>query len=271
MPLAILFVNKRRDLHGIMTEQVIERLNSLGCICRVYDDSPKAFENADFAVTLGGDGTILKCADMASLYDVPILGVNLGRLGFMAELETDELELLEKVVYGDYQTDTRMMLDVTVMNGGTVRHTDCALNDAVVSGAKSRVVELLIAVQNEPLTSYFGDGVIVSTPTGSTAYAWSAGGAIIEPHIENIEITPICPHNLRARPIILSGDNSIQVTPLYIHGYSAYLTVDGHESVPLNEGEHVRISRSSRVCKLIRVKKRNFYKIIAEKLGGGEI
>jgi len=268
MPLAILFVNKRRDSRLVVADQVIDKLGSLGCVCRVYEDEPEVFANADFAVTLGGDGTLLECAGIASRYDVPILGINLGHLGFMAELDLDQLDLLEHVTAKRYKLDTRMMLDVSIISGGVPRYTDFALNDAVVSGGQ-RVVELMVSAQREPLTVFSGDGIIVSTPTGSTAYACSAGGAIIEPHIENIAVTPICPHDLHARQIILSGESSVQITPIYTRGHSAFLTVDGRGGVALDDGEYVEVSRSERVCKLIRVKKRNFYKIISEKLLGG--
>ena len=270
MPLAVLFVNTRRDPDFAVTGRVKDRLGVLGCVCRVYEDEPVIFEKADFAVTLGGDGTILKCAGIAARYDVPVLGINLGRLGFMAELDIDELDLLELAAAGKYQLDTRMMLDVSIINDGAARYTDCALNDAVVSGAQ-RVVDLAVSANGEPLTRFMGDGVIVSTPTGSTAYACSAGGAIIEPHIENIAVTPICPHNLHIRQLILSGGSAVQITPLGTSGYGAFLTVDGRGGVPLETGEHAEITRSERVCKLIRVKKRNFYKIISEKLGGGSL
>ncbi|MCL1820994.1 MAG: NAD(+)/NADH kinase [Oscillospiraceae bacterium] len=270
MPNAVIYASRV----GVpaLTEQVIGQLKSLGCDCRVFEDKPEVFENADFAVTLGGDGTILRCAALASHYDVPILGINHGRLGFMAELEAHETRLLERAVNGDYKLDVRMMLDVAVMRDGEPCYNDTALNDAVVSGGQtSRVVELMILAQNEPLTSFLGDGVIVSTPTGSTAYAYSAGGAVIEPHIENIAITPICPHNMRSRQLILSGGSDVQVTPLHNKGHSAFLTVDGRGGVSLNIGEYVEIVRSKRVCKLIRVKDRNFYQIISEKLGGREL
>jgi NAD+ kinase len=270
MPLAILFVNKRRDPALAVTGRVIDKLSTLGCVCRVYEDEPEIFENADFAVTLGGDGTILGCAGIAAQYGVPILGINLGHLGFMAELDIDELDLLESVTTKKYQLDTRMMLDVSVKSKGESRYTDCALNDAVVSG-EQRIVELMVSAQKEPLTVFLGDGVIVSTPTGSTAYACSAGGAIIEPHIENIAVTPICPHDLHMRQLILSGDSTVQITPLHVRGYSAFLTVDGHGGLFLNEGEHVEISRSKRVCKLIRVKNRNFHMILHEKMGEGRL
>jgi NAD+ kinase len=176
MPLAVIYVNKRRDPNYAVTEQVISKLGELGCVCRVYENEPEIFKNADFAVTLGGDGTILGCAGIASRYDVPILGINLGHLGFMAELDLHELDLLEDVTAEKYQLDTRMMLDVLIINNGKPRYSDCALNDAVVSG-KRRIVELMVSAKKEPLTVFLGDGVIISTPTGSTAYACSAGGA----------------------------------------------------------------------------------------------
>ena len=208
----VLSPNPYRD-KGLKTAQNAERvLRQAGvetCMCfpfeleREHVEVPahleflpeeEAFRNADLLVCFGGDGTILHAAKDAQRHGIPALGVNLGSVGFMAELESDQLSLLERLPQGKYRTEERMMLDVSVRREGRTIYRDLALNDAVITkGAVARIIDLEVKADGVSVGRFAGDGVIVSTPTGSTAYAMSAGGPIVEPTVENILVTPICP------------------------------------------------------------------------------
>ncbi|GHU87912.1 NAD kinase [Clostridia bacterium] len=255
-----LWVNPSRDPGGAVTKRVGETLETVGITI-----APRLAQ-ADFVVVIGGDGTILQCAKEAAPLGIPIVGVNMGRIGFIAELEPNELELLQNIAEGDYELEERMMLDVSVVEDGRIAHRDIALNDAVISGdATAQVVDLAFYADGELLTAFTGDGVVISTPTGSTGYAMSAGGPIIEPQARNIAVTPICPHGFKARAFLLSETRVVKVEPRSSKGL--YLTVDGRTAVALNEKQLIEVRMSEHTCKLIRVKNRNFYQVISEKLG----
>lgn len=225
--------------------------------------------HADVLICFGGDGTILHAARDATLHSVPILGVNMGSVGFMAELERGELSLLSLLSAGELRTEERMMLQVRVMRGEKVLAEDLALNDAVVSkGSMARVAELEVRADGEPLTNLMGDGVIICTPTGSTAYSMSAGGPIVEPTSCNIIVTPVCAHQLAARSMVLAPDRVVTVHLPRGSRKHLYLAVDGGKAVRVTGGERVEIRRSNRATQLIRLTDRNFYQIINQKLGG---
>ncbi len=279
---AVLWPNVNRDIALTVTQEVTKILHDLGVTVVVpltllgtHDiDAIKmpmddVFTGANFVVSLGGDGTMLHCAAKAVPEGVPILGINLGHLGFMTELERHELHFLQQVVDNQFFIDNRMMLDVTVQDGTKILHSDIALNDAVISGdVTARVLELKICADDAVLTQILGDGVVISTPTGSTAYAMSAGGPIMEPACDSIAITPICPHGLWARAFLLSSRRDVRIEPLFKGGHNVFLTVDGREAVPVKPTQSVCIRRSELVCRFIRLKERNFYQIIAAKMGG---
>lgn len=169
--------------------------------------------SADLLICFGGDGTILHAARDATLHDVPILGVNMGSVGFMAELERSELPLLAPLAQGNFSIEERMMLDVQVVRGGKIISQDLALNDAVVfKGSMARVAEVEVWADQVQVSSIMGDGVIVATPTGSTAYSMSAGGPIVEPTSRSIIITPVCAHQLAARAMVLSPERTVSVS-----------------------------------------------------------
>ncbi|GHV07319.1 NAD kinase [Clostridia bacterium] len=257
---AFLWINESRDPGLTVAWRVSAMLAKLGA--GIASD----IANADFIVVIGGDGTILQCAKQAAPLEIPIIGVNMGKIGFIAELEPSELDLLAKVVSGDYRLDNRMMLEVEIGGADGVTYSDIALNDAVISGdATARVVELKIAADGEQLTALTGDGVVVSTPTGSTGYAMSAGGPIVEPWTHTIAVTPICPHGLWARTFLLDHRREVRVESK--RPGTLYLTVDGRDAVAFGEGQHVTVRRSERYCHFIRVKNRNFYQVISDKLG----
>ena len=222
---------------------------------------------ADLLVCFGGDGTILHAAKDASAMDVPVLGVNMGSVGFMAEVEQEDLGVLARLVKGQYSLEQRMLLDVKVIRDGRVLFRSIALNDAVITkGAVARVIELNVYGDKTLICNMYGDGVIVATPTGSTAYSLSAGGPIVEPTAENIIVTPISAHMLQAKAMVLDKSRVIDVTVPKLSRKTAYLSVDGGKAFKLFTGDTVEICRSRRQLRLIKLTDKNFYEIINQKL-----
>jgi len=228
----------------------------------------EAFRGADVLVCFGGDGTILHAAKDALAHRIPVLGVNLGSVGFMAELESTELHLLTRLTQGKYRLEERMMLDVAVRREGRTVYRDLALNDAVITkGAVARIIELEVRADNNPIGRFSGDGIIVSTPTGSTAYSMSAGGPIVEPTAENLVVTPICPHALHARSYVLGGQRVAAVRLGKLSRKTAYLSVDGGRAFRLGGGDQVELRRSADKVRLVRLTNRSFYTVLEQKLG----
>ena len=221
-------------------------------------------------VCFGGDGTILHMAKAATRQGVPILGINIGTMGFMAELESSETDMLTKLAKGEYTLDKRMMLDVTVHRGRDIIFHDIGLNDAVITkGAIARVVHLNVQCDGVEAMECSGDGVIIATPTGSTAYSLSAGGPIVEPEAQNILITPICPHDMLSRCIVASQNRVITVNMTLNPHKNAYLSVDGGRAQKLNMGDVVTVRKSNLTTKLIRLKDRSFYDVVNTKFKKG--
>jgi len=217
-------------------------------------------------VCFGGDGTILHMAKAATRHGVPILGINIGTMGFMAELESTELALLEKLNSDSYTLDKRMMLDVTVHRGRDIIFHDIGLNDAVITkGAIARVINLTVNCDGVEAMECSGDGLIVATPTGSTAYSLSAGGPIVEPEAQSILITPICPHDMLSRCVVANQNRVITVSIALNPHKNAYLSVDGGRAQKLSMGDTVTVKRSNLTTRLIRLKDRSFYDVINAK------
>ncbi len=217
-------------------------------------------------VCFGGDGTILHMAKAATRHGVPILGVNIGTMGFMAELESTELHMLARLADNDYTLDKRMMLDVTVHRDRDIIFHDIGLNDAVITkGAIARVVHMCVKCDGVVAMECSGDGVIIATPTGSTAYSLSAGGPIVEPEAQNMLITPICPHDMLSRCIVASQNRVVTVELIKNPNRNAYVSVDGGKAQRLNIGDVATIRRSNLVTKLIRLKDRSFYDVVSTK------
>lgn len=226
----------------------------------------REIQNADAVICFGGDGTILHMAKTATRYGVPILGVNIGTMGFMAELESSELEDLARLTKGDYTLDRRMMLDVTVRRDRDIIFHELCLNDAVITkGAVARIVHLNVKCDGVQAMECGGDGVVVATPTGSTAYSLSAGGPIVEPDAKNILITPICAHDMGSRCIVASMHRHITVELTRNARRNAFLSVDGGKALKLNMGDVTSIRCSDKEIKLIRLKNRSFYDVINTK------
>ena len=225
-------------------------------------------KSADLLIAFGGDGTILHLARTVALNNVPVLGINLGSLGFMSELEPNELHRLRDLVDWNFTVESRMMLDVNVIRDGRSVYNNIAINDAVISkGSIARVVRLSIFTEEGPLTRVGGDGVIISTPTGSTGYSMAAGGPIVEPMARNLLITPICPHAMRAVAYVLDPSHVITVEAADTNRKFVYLSVDGGKAFSLKNGDQVRVKQSRHTMKLVRLSKKGFCEILEKKMG----
>lgn len=231
-----------------------------------YPILEEVLPGADMAVAFGGDGTILHVARKAAVIGTPVLGVNLGKKGFIAEIEHDDTDLILKAASGDFSIESRMMLDLSVKRGNEEIHCDFALNDIVIGGI-ARMIDIKVSSNDGDIISFPGDGVVIATPTGSTAYSMSAGGPIVEPSVENIIITPVCAHILMAKSYILRADRKVCVTIGRLGTKSAYLASDGGHSFMLQTGDVLNIQRSEHVTKLIRLSNKSFYEKVSEKLG----
>ncbi len=223
------------------------------------------FRKADAIITIGGDGTIIRYAKIAAKYDKPVLGINAGRMGYLANLEQNELGLISKLKNKDYFTERRMMLSVEVMENGKKVGEYTALNDAVItSGFISRIIDVSATVTGDSI-NYRADGLIVSTPTGSTAYSMSAGGPIIDPLMQSMCITPICSHSLAAKPILMSANSTIKLKAFSKKRTEIFLTVDGRKVCPVKPYTEIYIKKAPECVKLIRLNNRSFYKTLSYK------
>jgi len=227
----------------------------------------RELRDADMIICFGGDGTILHIAKTATRHGLPVLGVNIGNMGFMAELESTELDQLSRLAIGDYTVDSRMMLDVTVHRDRDIIFHDISLNDvAITKGAVARIVHLAVQCDGVQVMECGGDGLIVATPTGSTAYSLSAGGPIIEPEAHNILLTPICAHDVVSGSIVASDKRVITVSLIRNTRRNAFLSVDGGKALRLNSGDIATIKKSNLETKLIRLKDQSFFDVVNLKL-----
>ena len=230
----------------------------------------RELHGAELIVCFGGDGTILHMAKTATRAGLPILGVNIGTMGFMAELESSELSELKRIATGDYTVDSRMMLDVTVHRDRDIIFHDICLNDVVITkGAVARIVHLSVECDGVQAMECGGDGVIIATPTGSTAYSLSAGGPIVEPEAHNILITPICAHDVMSRCMVASEKRVITVGLTMNARRNAFLSVDGGKALRLNMGDVATIKKSDLLTRLVRLKDRSFYDVVNVKFRNG--
>lgn len=218
---------------------------------------------SDLLICFGGDGTILHMAKTATRHGIPVLGVNIGTMGFMAELESSELHELKRLASGDFTIDERMMLDVTVLRDRDIIFHDISLNDAVITkGAVARIVHLSVCCDGIQAMECGGDGIIVATPTGSTAYSLSAGGPIVEPDAHSMLVTPICSHDVGSRCMVTSENRVITVSMTRNARRNAYLSVDGGKALRMNMGDVATIRKSHLTTKLVRLKSRSFYDVV---------
>lgn len=232
-----------------------------------FENFDKAMSLCDCAIAIGGDGTTLNIAKKAAFLNKSALGINAGRLGFMSGIERDELSLLTKLINKEYIIDERAMLKATIEKDGEVLSTHHCLNDIVVSrGNFARLIDVTITCAGRSVSNMRSDGVIISTPTGSTAYSMAAGGPVVSPEADCIIETPICPHSLMDRSIIFSADKELIVTANNDQNNSPIMTVDGQEAVNLTPGCQIHIKKSDITTKLIKLKPENFYEVLNKKI-----
>ena len=226
-----------------------------------YLSPERIYSEAELIIVLGGDGFMLEAARRGAPSGIPILGINMGRVGYMTELEMDELDLLARVFEGEYHIDERAMLRVEVITEKGQRKAKVfALNDAVIAnGSTARIVDLELCDRGRLVNTYRADGLIVSTPTGSTAYSLSAGGPIIDPKLSCFCVTPICPHSMFARPLVFPDSAQLQVRNICVREKVLHLTVDGRANFDLFLGDTVVITKSDVRARLLRVKDEDFY------------
>ncbi len=276
---AFVFPNLNRQHSLECTKLTVSMLKSLGFTVYLpvdfkdalkdincnFSDCENGIMNADYVITIGGDGTILRIATLAAKYSKKLLGINCGRLGFMASLEKEELSKLENLIIGDYNTESRMLLECEIhkSNGESIVLT--ALNDiAITHGFSYNINDFTVTANGTVVSSLRADGLIFSTPTGATAYSLSAGGPLIDPTIDCIEFTQICPHSLSARTMIFSPDKILEVT--FTAQGSVGICADGHSPIEITSDDKIRIKRSKLKLELIDIQKNNYYYSISKKL-----
>lgn len=251
----------------LLKEHGIESYLPDSICCSYYKSATEEelFKNSDIIITIGGDGTIIRYAKKAAEFSKPILGINAGRLGFLADVEMNNYKSISRLKTGDYSIEDRMLLKITAKENGVVVGEYEALNDAVLSsGFISRIIDISATVQND-IIRYRADGLIASTPTGSTAYSLSAGGPIIDPVMNAVCITPICSHMLSAKPMIVSGDKTVLLKAFSKKRSEIYLTVDGRKVLNVKPYTEIYLTKSAKSVKLIRLDKRSFYKTLSAK------
>lgn len=235
------------------------------------DTIEELFKVCDIAITVGGDGTIIHAAKYAASFDKPLIGVNVGRLGFAADIEIDGISELTRILNGDYSVEERILFDVEVIKNGVSKNY-LAVNDAVIArGQLSKIIDLQVTLDDEEIAKYRADGLLFSTPTGSTAYSLSAGGPIIAPQLDCILMTPVCPHSLFSRSVIFEGNSVLTVSVKIPSECCCVLTIDGEKNVDILAEDTVKIRKSDLKLKFVSINKRNFYRKLNEKLKEREI
>lgn len=279
----ILCPNPYRDAQLRVAKEAKRVLDEVGCpnvVCLPFrnQEPPEGYglnieplqqeiRGADMIIAFGGDGTILHLSKTAAHRDIPVLGVNLGSLGFMAELESKDLLRLRDLCDGKYEIESNMMLDVSVQRDGRVIYSNLALNEALIArGNISRVIRLQIFTEQGKLVDVAGDGVIVASPTGSTAYSLSAGGPVVEPTARNFIVSPICAHSVHANAYVLSPERVITVQTEKNSYKPVLLSVDGGRAFSLRSGDSIEVRRSKFDTKLVRLSKRSFCEILQKKM-----
>lgn len=281
---ALICTNLKKEKSQRITALVCEKLLQFGItpfMDKIYEDysNKESFSNVvfgelsslinscDMFLTIGGDGTILRWGKQAASVKKPLLGVNTGRLGFMATLECDELDKLKLLKTGDYFVSKRMLLDVKQTNTEGVENEYLALNDIVLNKSRyAKLPEFVISTKGFEVSKIRADGLIFSTPTGSTAYSLSAGGPIIEPEAECVEFTPLCAHTLFGRPMVFTGKNAIEIKYAAYENSDVILSVDGDDVIDFKEGEILRITKSQIFLELIDIDGGSFYSAVHNKL-----
>ena len=274
--------NPFRD-HGcklaLEAKSILENAGYECCICPVFSDNAddvlpagldtqklsSVLDSCTLALVIGGDGTILNVARQFKGRSVPLLGIDLGTMGFLCGLEPEELSLIERAAAGDYTLSRRMMLDVELVRDGEIICRDFAINDAVVHGYGD-CIKTIASCDGDNIAAFNGDGIILSTPTGSTGYSMSAGGPIVEPEAQAIILTPICAHMLGAKSFVLGRNRELSIVIEKLHGRRAYLSVDGNFACELCSSDRLIVRRSESQTLMADMGLRNFYEIAFDKL-----
>lgn len=262
------------------TKKLVDWVMKQGCIPLVTDmvakgieineglsSSTEIYENAEFVVVLGGDGTILRVARTAAKYGTPILGINLGTLGYLADVEkNDAVTAIQRVLDGQFTIEKRMMLESYIDRGCVSHDINLSLNEVCISNSVfSRMISLRVEVNGQFMNSIKADGIIVATPTGSTAYNLSAGGPILKPDTELMAITHVCPHTLYTRPFVVSGNDIVKVI-IESDFNNVILSFDGQQSIPIKNGDNIVIKKSKFYTNIIKTTHLSFYDILRRKL-----
>ena len=240
--------------------------------CIGYEHAPvdELYKLADIIITIGGDGTIIRFAKRAALDGKPVLGINAGRVGYLANIEQNEYNLLSKLKSGEYTIEERMMLNITVKENDNIIGEYEALNDAVISsGYLSRIIDVTASVDGGDVITYHADGLIAATPTGSTAYSMSAGGPVIDPSMKCVCLTPICSHSLAAKPILIGADKTIKLKAFSKKRTDIFLSVDGRKVTAVKPFTEIYVTQSKNKVKLVRINERSFYKTLSLKFRDG--
>ena len=234
-------------------------------------DEDSLASQADLIIAVGGDGTMLYAVGLALNGEVPLLGINRGRLGFLADISPDEIESsLDQVLGGNYTPESRLLLDARIVDPDGSTRSSMALNDVVLQRRETgRMLDFRTSIANRYVNTHSGDGLIVATPTGSTAYSLSCGGPIIEPALDAMVIVPICPHTLSDRPIVIPADLEVEVNLLARSDTKAEVTIDGHSSGDISPGDRLLISRSDKRVTLIHPPGYDYYEVLRSKLHWG--
>ncbi len=240
-------------------EKFIENIPVILC------SNEELYKISDIILALGGDGTLIKAARNCAIYNKPVMGINLGNLGFLSEMEKDELSTLNKLLLGDYTIDERMMINCAITDiSGNKLNYNC-LNDVIISrGSYPRMIDINLKIGSENVENYTADGLIIATSTGSTAYSLSAGGPIVEPGVDVIIATPICPHSLKNKSILFSSDRELEITVNEKYNKKVFVSPDGQESIEIKGS--IFIKKSDYKTKLIRINNKSFYSILNNKL-----
>ncbi|MBU1488068.1 NAD(+)/NADH kinase [bacterium] len=254
---------KERELEVLIEKEIA----SLAHLEEAGVERARISKEADLIIALGGDGTLLHAANLARERSIPILGINLGSLGFLTEITQTELyDSLTKILEGPFEVENRIMLEAKI-NDDLLESK--ALNDVIVTmGALARPIHLDVSINSEYLGSYLADGLIVATPTGSTAYSLSAGGPILNPLLRVLVLTPICPHTLAVRPIVISSQEEVGISIRSDHE-GVMLTIDGQEGHLLNSGDQIVVKKAKELTKLIDITQKSFYEVLRTKLNWG--
>ena len=272
--------NTRKDENYNATKEITKLLLRLGCIPMISENAAETagfeqysarddmiYRESDFIIALGGDGTMLSVGKRAAKYNTPIMGINLGHLGFLTDSNVDEMETaVKKVLRGDFKLEKRMMLQGDIYTSRDYRRSVIALNEVSIS--RGSISDVGVFVNNEYIDDFFGDGILVSTPTGSTAYNLAAGGPILKSDAKMLAITPICPHKLHARSIVVGADDIVKLVINTAPRHRIFVVVDGQSICPLEHRDYIIIRKAQFYTSIIKTGDLGFYDVLREKMFG---